>query len=105
MTTMNGSRLKITRMPCQYLSVTFAKIQIGIKMIEKHKTRENQQTFFKFTMCNNKIKIPLYCITTRKVAEEIKNIINAVDGEGFAINYDRQIQGETNFRSTLVRLK
>ena len=107
-TTMNGSRLKITRIfvcKCQYLSVTFSKILIGIKMVEKHKTRKNQQTFYKCNMCNNTIKITLYCITTRKAAKGIKNIINAVDGQGLANNYDRQIQGQTNFRSTFVMLK
>ena len=49
-TTMNGSRVKITRIfvcKCQYLSVTFAKILIGIKIVEKHKTRKIQHTFHK----------------------------------------------------------
>ena len=79
---MNGSRLKITRIfvcKCQYLSVTFAKIPIGIRMVEKHKTRKDQQTFYKCNMCNNTIKITLYCITKRKTAKGKKNIINAVD--------------------------
>ena len=34
-----------------------------------------------------------------------KNIINAVCGQGLANNYDKQIQGQTNFRSNLVMLK
>ena len=72
-------------------------------MVEKHKTRKNQQTFYKCNMCNNTIKITLYCITTRKAAKVIKNIINAVDG--LANSYDRQIQGQTNFISTFVMLK
>ena len=45
-TTINGSKLKIKRIvvcKCQYLRVTFAKIIIGIKLIEKHKTRKNQK--------------------------------------------------------------
>ena len=105
---MNGSMLRITRIflcKCQYLSVTFAKILIGIKLVEKHKTRKNQQIFYKCNMCNNTIKISLYCITTRKAAKGINNIINAVDGHGLAKNYDGQIQGHTNFRSTFVMLK
>ena len=107
-TTMNGSMLNITRIflcKCQYLSVKFAKILIRIKMVEKHKTRKNQQTFYKCNMCNNTIKITLYCITTRNAAKGIKNIIIAVDWQGLANNYDTQIQGQTNFRSTFVMLK
>ena len=60
---------------------------------------------FKCNMCNNIIKITLYCTTTRKAAKWRKNIINAVGGQGLANNYDRQIQGQTNFRSTFVMLK
>ena len=102
-TEMNGSRLKITRIfSCQYLSVTFAKILNGIKMVEKHKTRKNQQTFYKI---HNTIKITLYCITKRKSANGIKNIINAIDGKGLANNYDRQIQGQNNLRTTFSMLK
>ena len=56
-------------------------------------------------MCNNTIKITLYWKTTRKATKEIKNLNNAVDGQGLANNYDRQIQGKTNFRSTFVMLK
>ena len=105
---MNGRRLKITRIfvnKCQYLSVTFAKNLIRIKMAEKHKTRMNQQTSYKCNMCNNTIKIVLNYITTRKAANGIKKIINAVDGQGLANNYDRQIQGRTNFRGSFVMLK
>ena len=47
----------------------------------------------------------MYCITTRKDANGIKNIINAVDGQWLANNYDRQIQEETNFRSSFLMLK
>ena len=71
---MNGGRLKITKIfvfQWQYLSVTFAKITSSIKMEEKHKTRKNQPTFYKCNMCNYTIKIPLYCITTRKAAKGI----------------------------------
>ena len=60
---MNGSRLKITVIfvcKCQYLSVTFAKIKVRMKMVEKHKTRKNQQTFYKCNMSKNTIKITLY---------------------------------------------
>ena len=75
-------------------------------MVEKHKTRKNQQTFCKCSICNNTIKITLYCITTRKATSGIKrNINNAVDGQGLANNYDKQVQGQTNFRSTCVMLK
>ena len=88
-----------------YLSVTFEKILNDIKIKEKHKTRKNQQTFYKCNMCNNTIKITLYCITTIKAAKGIKNIINAVDGQGLANNYERQIQGQTKLRSTFVMLK
>ena len=56
-------------------------------------------------MCNNTIKITLNCITTRKSAKEIKNIINAVDEQELANNNDRQFQGPTKFRSTFVMLK
>ena len=83
--TMNGSRLNITKIfvcKCQYLSVIFAKILMGMKKIEKNKTRKNQQTFKKCHMCNNTIKITLYCIITRKSAKGIKNITNSVDGQG-----------------------
>ena len=65
-----------------------------MKMVEKHKTGKNQQTFYKCNMCNNTIKIALYCITIRQAAKKIKNIINAVDEQGLANNYDRQIQGK-----------
>ena len=81
-TTINGRRLKITRIfvcKCHYLGIKFAKIWISIKMVEKHKIEKNQQTFYKCNMCNKTIKITLYCITTRKAAKRIKNIVNAVD--------------------------
>ena len=72
---MSRSRLKITRIflcKCHYLSVTLAKILIGIKMVNKHKSRKSQQTFYKCIMCKNTIKIILYCIITRKAATGIK---------------------------------
>ena len=56
-------------------------------------------------MYNNTIKITLNCKTTRKAANGIKNIVNAFDRQGLASNYDKQIQGQTNFRSTFVMLK
>ena len=37
-------------------------------------------------MCNNTIKITLYCITIRKAAKGIESIINAVDVQGVANN-------------------
>ena len=43
-------------------------------------------------------------MTTRKDGREIKNIINAVDGQGLTNNYDGQIQGQTNFKSIFVML-
>ena len=63
-------------------------------MLEKRKIRKNQQTFYKCNMCNNTIKITLYCITTRKVAKGIKTYyaVDAVNGQGLANNYDSQIQ-------------
>ena len=90
---------------CQYLSIMFAKILIGIKILEKQKTRKNRQIFDKWNMCNNTIKITLNCITTRKATKGINIIIDAVDGQGLANNYDTEIQGKTNFRSTFVMLK
>ena len=107
LTTMNGSMLKVTRiLVCkyQYLNVTFEKILIGIKMVEKHETRKNPQICYKCNMCNNAFMITLYCITIRKAATGIKNIFNAVDGQGL-VNNERQIQRQTNFRSTFVMLK
>ena len=71
-------------------------------MVEKHKTRKNQQTFYKCNISNNTVKTTLYCITTIKAKKGIKNINNANDGQGLANNYDRQIQGQTNVRSTFV---
>ena len=68
-------------------------------------TRKNQQVFYKCNMCNNTMKITLYCKPTRKAETIIKNIINVVDGQGLANHFDRQIQGPTNFRSTFVMLK
>ena len=91
-TTMNGSRLKIARIQvciCHFQSVTFANILVSIKMVEKHKTRKKQKTFYKCNMCNNTIKITLYCISTREAAKEINNMINAVDGQGLANSYGR----------------
>ena len=81
------------------------KTLIGTKMVEKHKTRKNQQTFDKCNMCNNTMKVTLYCIPTRKATKVIKKIVNAVDGPGLANNYDRQIQVQTIFRSTCAMLK
>ena len=71
-------------------------------MVEKHKTRKNQQTFYKFNKCKNTINITFYSIATRQATKEIKNIINAVEGQGLANKYDRRIQGQTNFRSSFV---
>ena len=68
-TTTNRSKLKIKRIfvcKCQYLRITFTKVLSGIKMVEKHKNRKNQQTFYKCNMCNNTIKITVYCITNYK---------------------------------------
>ena len=48
-------------------------------MVEKYKTRKNQQTFYDCNMYNNIIKITLYCIPTRKASKGIKNVIDAVD--------------------------
>ena len=55
-------------------------------------------------MWNNTIKIILYCTTTRKFAKGIKNINNAVHGQGLAYN-EKQMQGQTNFWSTSAMLK
>ena len=67
------------------------------KMVKKHKTRKNQQTFYNFNMYNNTIKITLYCITIRKATKGIKNIINAVDGQGITNNYERQSKDRSDF--------
>ena len=75
------------------------------KIVEKHKTKKNQQTFYKCYMCNITMKITLYYITSRKAAKEIKKIIHGVDGQGLAKNFDRQIQGPTNFRNIFFMLK
>ena len=66
-------------------------------------TRTNEDD--KCSMRNSTIKINLYCITIRKAAKGIKNLVIEFDGHGLANNYDRQIQGETNFRSIFVQLK
>ena len=71
----------------------------------EHKTRKNQQIFYKCDICNVTIKISLYCITTRKAAKRIKDIFNVVDGQGLTNNYDQKIQGQTNFRITFAMLK
>ena len=106
-TTMNKSRLKIIRIfvcKCQYLSVTFAKNPNGHKHGRETQDQEDSANIYNCNMYNNTIKITLYCITTRKAAKGISNIVNAVDGQGLATNYDRQIQGQTNFRSTFFML-
>ena len=84
-TTINGSRVNITRIfvcKCQCLSVTFSKVLIGIKIVEKHKIRKSQQTFYKCNICNNIIKIALYCITKRKAGKGIKNLIMKLMDKG-----------------------
>ena len=58
-------------------------------MVDKHKTRKNQQKFYKCNIFNNTIKHILSCITTKKAPKGIANIINAVDGQELANNYDR----------------
>ena len=35
-------------------------------MVEKHKTRRNQQTFYECNMCNNTIKITMYFVLQEK---------------------------------------
>ena len=67
-------------------------------MVEKHKTRKNQHSLYNCNKCNITIKITLYCILTRKDTKVIKNIFNAVYGQGLDNNYNIQIQGQTNFR-------
>ena len=64
---------------------------------------QEESAFYKYNMCNNTIKITLQ--HTQKTAKGITNIINAVDGQRIANNFDSQIQGQTNFRSTFVMLK
>ena len=102
-TTMNGSRLKITRIfvcKYKYLSVAFAKILIGMKMVDKHKTRKNH--FISVTCAT--IQSRSLC-TARKAAKGVKLIMNAVNGQRLANKYGSQIQGQTNFRSTFVMIK
>ena len=67
--------------------------------------QEESENLFKCNICNNTLKITLYCIATREASKGIKNIIDAVEGQGLANKYDRQIKGQTNFRSTFVMLK
>ena len=76
-------------------------------MVEKQKMIKDQKTFYKCNMCNNTIKIIFFFffITTRKTAKWIKSKINAVDGLGLVDNYNRQIQGQSNSRTTCVMLK
>ena len=40
------------------------------KKEEEHKTKKNQQTFYQCNMCNNTIKITLYCKKSRKKDKE-----------------------------------
>ena len=56
------------------------------KNYRKTPDQEESAKIYKCNMCYNKIKVTLYCITTRKAAKGIKNINNAVDGEGLAYN-------------------
>ena len=108
-TTLKRSRLKITQIfvcKWQYFSGTFAKILTGIKMVEKHKIRKNQQTFNKCTMCNNKININLYCITTRRSKKPKRDKeYNWCSVWKMASYQLWQIQVQSNFRSTFVIFK
>ena len=45
--------LRVIVCNCWYLGVPFAKIQMGIKMVEKHKMSKGQQTFYKCITCKN----------------------------------------------------
>ena len=77
-TTIHGSKLKNTTIfvfRCQYLSVTFAKIVIDLKMVEKHKMSKDQQTFIGVTFATIQSILLFHCKTTRKVAKGIKNKI------------------------------
>ena len=74
-------------------------------MVEKLKTKKNQQIFDNSNMWNNTIKITFYYITTRKATKGIKNIFNAVDLQGVANNYNRQIQGQKYFCQTQKNMR
>ena len=70
-TTINGSRLKNTRIfvcKFQYLSVTFATVLIGIKVVEKHKMSKDQKTFISVT-CATLQSISLFLPSIRKAAK------------------------------------
>ncbi len=65
---------------------------------------KNQKAFYKCNMCNNTIKITFLLHNYKKMAIGIKNKFIAVDGQGLANNYDRQIKGQTNLGITFVIL-
>ena len=56
-------------------------------MVKNHMMSNDEKTFDECNMCNNTMKITLLhnCKKGSK--------INAVDGQGLAISYDRPIQG------------
>ena len=66
---------------------------------------KDQQTFYKYNMCNRTIKLTFLLHNYKKSCKRDEEQIYAVDGHGLAYNYDRQIKGQTNFRTTLVMLK
>ena len=74
-------------------------------MVEKHKMSKDQQTFYWCNICNYTIKLAFLLHNYKKAAKGIKERKNAVDGHGLANNYDRKIQGQTNFKTTFVMLK
>ena len=59
----------------EHLSVTFAKILIGIKMVQKHKVSKYQQTFYNCSMCKYTIKLTFLLHNYKKGCKSIKNKI------------------------------
>ena len=58
-----------------YIGVRFSKINIGIKIIEKHKINKVQETCYKRNMCNYTSKLIFLLHTKRKAAKGINNKI------------------------------
>ena len=56
-------------------------------------------------MCNYKIKLNFLLQKYKKSYKTDKEQNYRVDGHRLAKNYDRQIQGQTNFRTTIVMVK
>ena len=74
-------------------------------MVEKQKMSKDQQTFYWCNICNYTIKLAFLLHNYNKSCERDKETNYAVDGHGLANNYERKIQGLTNFKTTFVMVK